>query len=127
MTLRNFLTFASIVALVFGLGFVLITGQLVSLYNISLNAGGIFVGQLFGAALLGFGVLNWLARNLKDSQALTAIVLANLVGDTIGFVLALLAQLGGVAGVNQLGWSTVAVYLILALGFAYFQFVKPSK
>ena len=35
-----------------------------------------------------------------------------------------LGQLGGV--VNTMGWSTVAIYLLLALGFAYFQFMKPS-
>ncbi|MDE3091789.1 MAG: hypothetical protein KGJ80_20645, partial [Chloroflexota bacterium] len=64
--------------------------------------------------------------NVKDSQALTAILLANLVGDALGFVLALLGQLAAVGGINQLGWSTVVIYLLLALGFAYFQFVKPG-
>ena len=126
MTLRNFLTVASIVAFAFGLGFVLVTLPLVSLYNVTLNAGGVFVGQLFGAALIGFGVLNWFARSVTDSKAVRAVVLANLVGDALGFVIALLGQLTGLVGVNQLGWSTVVIYLLLALGFAYFQFVKPS-
>ncbi len=126
MTLRNFLSVASIVAFVFGLGFVLVTLPLISLYNVTLNAGGVFVGQLFGAALIGFGVLNWFARTVTDSKGLRAVVLANLVGDALGFVIALLGQLAGVGGVNQLGWSVVAIYLLLALGFAYFQFVKPS-
>lgn len=68
MTLRNFLTVASIVAIAFGLGFVLVTLPLISLYNVTLNAGGVFVGQLFGAALIGFGVLNWFARMVTDSE-----------------------------------------------------------
>lgn len=126
MTLRNFLTVASIVAIAFGLGFVLVTLPLISLYNVTLNAGGVFVGQLFGAALIGFGVLNWFARTVTDSKGVRAVVLANLVGDVVGFVIALVGQLTGVGGVNQLGWSTVVIYLLLALGFAYFQFVKPS-
>ncbi len=126
MTLRNFLTVASIVAFVFGLGFVLVTMPLVALYSVTLNAGGVFVGQLFGAALLGFGVLNWFARPVTDSKAVQAVVLANLVADAVGFVLALLGQLTQVGGVNQLGWSTVVIYLLLALSFAYFQFVKPG-
>jgi hypothetical protein len=54
------------------------------------------------------------------------VVLGNLVGDAAGFVLALLGQLSGVGGVNQLGWSTVLIYLLFASGFAYFQFVKSS-
>ena len=126
MTLRNFLTAASIVAFAFGLGFVLIPTQLASLYNVALNPGGAFVGQLLGAAFIGFGVLNWLARNVTDPQLTRAVVLGNLVGDAAGFVLALLGQLAGVGGVNQLGWSTVLIYLLFASGFAYFQFVKSS-
>jgi ABC-type transport system involved in multi-copper enzyme maturation permease subunit len=126
MSLRNLLTVAAIIAFVFGLGFVLIPAQLSSLYNVALNPGGSFIGQLFGAALIGFAVLNWFARGVKDSQALQAILLANLIGDGVGFVLALIGQVTGVTGVNQLGWSTVAIYLLLTLGFAYFQFMKPS-
>ena len=127
MTLRNFLTAASIIAFVFGLGFVLIAQPLVSLYNVKLDASGVFIGQLYGATLIGFGALNWFARKATDSKALQAIVLANLVGDALGFVIALAGQLTSVGGINQLGWSTVALYLLLALGFAYFQFVKPAK
>ena len=126
MTLRNFLMVASVLAFGFGLGFVLIPQQLTSLYNITLDPGGVFVAQLFGAALFGFGVLNWMTRSVREPQTLRVVVLANLVGDGIGFIISLLSQLAGVGGVNQLGWSTVAVYLVLALGFAYFQFVKPD-
>lgn len=126
MTLRNFLPAASIIAFVFGLGFVLMTQPLVSLYNVKLDASGVFLGQLYGVSLIGFGVLNWFARTVTDAKALEAIVLANLVDDALGFVIALLGQLSVVGGINQLGWSTVVLYLLLALGFAYFQFVKPA-
>ncbi len=30
----------------------------------------------------------------------------------------------GMGGINQLGWSTVAICLLLTLGFAYFRSVK---
>lgn len=126
MTLRNFLTAASIIAFVFGLGFVLIPVQLVSVYNVKLDASGVFVGQLYGAALIGFGVLNWFARNVTDARALQAVVLANLVGDGIGFVIALMGQLANVGGISQFGWSTVILYLLLAIGAAYFQFVRRA-
>ena len=39
-------------------------------------------------------------------------------------VVILLQQLSG--GVNALGWSSVVISLLLALGFAYFQFMRPS-
>ena len=64
------------------------------------------------------------ARNAEASQARKAIVLALSIGYGIGFIVALIGQLGGV--VNTLGWLTVAIYLLLALGFGYFQFTKSS-
>jgi len=124
MKLSTWLTIAAVVAVVFGLAFVLVTGPLLSFYGITIDKAGTLVAQLFGAALIGFAVLNWFARGVTDREARQAIVLANLASDTVGFVMALIGQLAGVA--NALGWSTVAIYLLLALGFAYFQFMKPS-
>ena len=98
--------------------------QLTGYYNVTLNEGCVFVAQLFGAALLGFGVLNWSGRHFTDDQAQQGLVNANLAGDAVGFVFALLGQLRGVAGVNSLGWSTVVIYLLLALGFAYLRFFR---
>jgi RsiW-degrading membrane proteinase PrsW (M82 family) len=83
------------------------------------------MGQLFGAALIGFAFLSWYARNSSDCDALKAIILAFFIGDIIGFIIALIGQIGNV--VNDLGWSTVIIYFLLALGFAYFQFKKVFK
>jgi hypothetical protein len=129
MNVRNFLAVAAVVAFVFGLGFVVVPGPLMGLYGVSLDAVGTVIGQLFGAALIGFGALNWLARGLHnhDAEALRPILMANLVSDALGFVLALFAQISGRAGVNALGWSTVVIYLLLALGFAYFLFMPQGR
>lgn len=124
MTLRNLLTVDSVLSLVFGLAFVLVPVPLSSVYGLALNAGGVFIGQLFGAALVGYAVLDWLGRDVTDSKGRQAIALGNLAGNIIAFVFTLLFQLGG--GMNQLGWSNVAIFLLLALAYAYFQFVKPS-
>ena len=122
MTYKNFLTIASILAFLFGLGFVLMPGQLVSFYGVELNAAGILIAQLYGTALLGFGLLNWFGRDFSDSAAKQAVLTVNLASDGLGFIFALMGQLGGVPGVNALGWSTVLIYLLLAAGFAYLRF-----
>lgn len=122
MTYKNITTVASIVAFLFGLGFLLMPVGLTGFYNVTLNEGGALIGQLFGASLLGFGVLNWFGRHFSDEQAQQGLANANIAGDAIGFIFALLAQLKGTAGVNGMGWSTVAIYLLLALGFAYLRF-----
>ncbi len=122
MKLGNLLMAGAVVTLIFGLSLVLIPGTLLSLYGITINGAGIVLARLFGAAFLGFTVLNWSARNAADDQVLRGIVLANLLMDAVGFIVTLLGQLAGLA--NALGWSCVALYLLFALGFAYFQFVK---
>jgi len=122
MTYKNFLTIASILAFLFGLGFVLMPGQLVSFYGVELNAAGILIAQLYGTALLGFGLLNWFGRDFGDDGAKQAVMTVNLASDALGFIFALMGQLGGVPEVNALGWSTVLIYLLLAAGFAYLRF-----
>jgi len=44
-------------------------------------------------------------------------------------VVGVIVSLGGVlsGAVNELGWVIVAVYLLLALGFGYFQFIGPAE
>jgi len=122
MTYKNITTVASVAAFIFGLGFIFMPAQLTGFYNVTLNEGGLFIGQLFGAALFGYGVLNWFGRHFSDEQAQQGLANANLAGDTLGFIFALLGQLSGNTGVNALGWSTVLIYLLLALGFGYLRF-----
>jgi hypothetical protein len=123
--LSNLLVIAAVIGAVFGVGFVVASGTLLGIYGITLDKAGTLVAQLFGALLIGLATLNWLARNVTDPEARQAVVLGNLVGDVVGFVVILIGQLAGVA--NALGWSNVAIYLLLALGFAYVQFMQPRN
>jgi hypothetical protein len=124
MNLRTLMVINTVIAGLFGISFVLIPWQVLSTYGVQPNPAINYIGELFGAALLAFAVLTWSARNAAESDARTAIVRALFIGDTIGFILALIAQLGAV--VNNIGWSTVIIYLFLAVGFGYFYFTKSS-
>jgi len=114
----------AIVCLVFGIPLLLVPGLLLSFYGITLGPGGVFMARVYGASLLGNLMLTWFARNAADSEARRAIVLDLFIYDAIGFVVALLVQLSGL--MNVLGWSIVTIYLLVALGYGYFQFVKPG-
>lgn len=120
MKLRSLLILHAVVALVFGIAFVLTPTPLLSFYGVTLSPGGRVVTQLLGAAHIGIGLLAWFVRNAAESEALRAIVLGYFVATVIGFIVTLLAQLSGV--MNTLGWSAVGIYLLLALGYGYFQF-----
>ena len=124
MKLKTLMIINSIVAIVFGVLFVIVPAQAYSCYNITADEQLIYMGRLFGSALIGFALLTWIARNANDSDARRAIVYALFTADCIGFIIALIGQINNV--VNALGWSTVAIYLLLALGFGYFQFFKPA-
>lgn len=125
MKLHTVMVINAIAGIVFGLGFIVVPAQTLSLYGHAPTAILSYMAQLLGTALLSFGLLTWAARNSHDSEARRAILLALAVGYTIGFVLALIAQIRGVE--NFLGWSTVATYLLLALAFGYFRFAKPAS
>jgi len=124
MKLSTMFIIYAVISAIFGLTFIFMPGTVLALYGITLSPGGILIARLFGAALLEFALLSWLVRNAGDSEARKAIILAVFVGEVVGFIVALVGQLSG--EVNALGWSTVAIYLLLALGFGYFQFIKPS-
>jgi hypothetical protein len=123
MKLNIFIIIVEVVAGLFGLGFVFIPEQVLSFYGTAPVASTSYMAQLLGAALLGFAIILWLCKDAEDSPLRQAILLGLFVAEGVGFVVVLMAQLGG--GINALGWSTVAIYLLFALGFGYFRFIKP--
>jgi len=124
MKLNSLFMFNFIVAILFGLGFTLMPATMADLYGAELTPAGLYIGQLFGLSLIGFAVLSWLARGLTDPAGRQAIVTALFISELIGLVVSIINQLAGV--VNALGWSTVVLYGLLALGFGYFRFVKTE-
>ena len=123
MKLSRFLVVKAVISLVFGIVFALIPAAAMSGYGITLDPGGVLMARFLGACLIGIGLICWLDRN-ADPQALQGITLALFIGDTVGFIVALLGQLSGL--VNAFGWVDVVVWLLLALGLGYFRFLKPS-
>ena len=124
MKLNMFMAIVAVVAGLFGLGFVVVPEQVMSFYGTAPDAGTNYMAQLLGAALLGFAVILWFCKDAEDSPVRQAILLGSFVADGVGFVVALIFQLGG--GINVLGWSTVIIYLLFALGFGYFRFMKSA-
>jgi hypothetical protein len=77
------------------------------------------------AAFIGFGVVSFQARDAVDSVARRAIALGFVVGNVVGAVMTVLGITSGAS--NALGWSTVAIYLILAAGFGMTGLAKSSS
>ena len=124
MKLSSFLVVKAIISLAFGIGFVAIPVAVWSIYGVALDSPGIFMTRFVGALLIGVGLICWFTRN-ADWTALKVITLSLCIADTIGFIVALSGQLSGT--MNTLGWIVVAIWLLLALGLAYFRFLKPAN
>jgi hypothetical protein len=124
MKLGTLMAIASVIAFVFGLAFVLMPAQTMSMYGNTLEAAGQWVGRYLGSAFLGIAVLNWFARKTSEGGALRAIVLGDFVVSVTGLIVAVLHSIHGPG--NALVWSTAVIYLFLTLGFGYFQFAKPA-
>ena len=125
MKLRNLYLANSIIMLVLALGLILMTSVMVNLFGVNNGAETRTLSQLFGVGLVVSGMITLLAREVTDPMARSAINFSNLIADVLGVVVALNATLTGVFG--WFGWLLVVVYLLLALGFGYFQFLAPPQ
>jgi len=125
MKLAFLMTLNAFLASVFGLGFLLLPEYMLTTYGATPSAELLQMARFFGSALLGYGLLAWFGRQVKDPSAQRAIVLGLGLSFIIGFVVALTGQLSGVVG--DFGWVTVILYLLFALGYLYFMVSTPKK
>ena len=124
MKLRTFLTIVAVIALLYALGLILLPAFMATTYGMGTSASEILLARFFGVEMLVVGVINWLAKDLTGASV-RPVITGNLIGDIVGTIVALMGTLSGV--MNVVGWSAVAIYLLIALGFAYFQFMAPAK
>ena len=77
-----------------------------------------------GALLIGIGLVSWYTRLCTGYKEIQGILLSLFVADTLGLIIALIAQLSG--QYSGLGWFTVAIWFLLALGLGYFRFINQD-
>ena len=106
-----------IVCLGFGPLLLFVPGWLLNLLGTSFGPGAALMAREYGAALIGNLLLTWLARNVEESTARSAIIWNLFIYDAIALIATLMIQLTG--GLNLLGWGIVAVYLFFTFGFGY--------
>jgi len=120
MKLNTLMVITAIVAFIFGLGLIVAPVASIGLYGNKLDLVGEFMTRYFGAALLGYAFLAYLNRN----SASKGVQVGLFVAMVLGLVVAIYNALAGTA--NALVWLNVVIYLLLALGFGYFSFMKKD-
>lgn len=126
MKLKTLLVINAVIAVFFGIAYELAPATIVSFYGgVTTNPGEVLLARLFGAVLIGIGLLLWFLRNVRDSETRRAIIHSMLVYHVIGVVLTIHSTVTGVMG--PVGWTGVAVFVLLTLGYAYFGLVTSSS
>jgi hypothetical protein len=124
MSFRTLLLVAGLLALGFGAGFLALPAPLLSFYGVTTDSAGLFMSRFFGAALVELGLVLWFARGATDRSLQRAIALAGTLGSVVGLCVAVYGQLAGL--VNGMGWSSVAIYAALLLGYASIAFGQKA-
>lgn len=125
MKLRTLYFLNTVVSLGFALGFFLMSPFMLGLFGMEDTADARTLAQLVAVELVVGGVITLLARDVTDSKALSAINTGNFLAGVAGTVVALLATLSGV--ISWFGYVVTAVYLLIAVAFGYFQFMKTPS
>lgn len=124
MKFRTLITVSSILAFITGLACVLIPTQLLANYDVSLAPMGIVIYQFWGVSLIGIGLLSWCVRDTNELILQRKLAKVLLVINALNSIIAVRGQY---AGANSSGWSTVVLFLILALAFGVFLFANMNR
>jgi hypothetical protein len=124
MTLKMFFTIIAVLALVHGIGFVLLPEQVAASYGLATSASTVLMARLFGAALLGLGVIFWLAR-FGAPESVSGVLIATIIGNTVGLIVVVMGTAAGT--LNALGWVAALIYLFGAAGAGYFVVARPPQ
>ncbi len=117
MTIKTFFTIIAILALVHGIGFVLVPEQVAASYGLATSPPTVLMGRLFGAALLALGLIFWFARD-GSSETVRIVFIATVIANTVGLIIVLMGTMAGT--MNSMGWIAALIYLFGAAGSGYF-------
>jgi hypothetical protein len=125
MPLRTLLLLAGVIALVFGLGFLFLPRPMLALYGVAADPTIVLMSRFFGAALVQLGLVLYLIRDVGDPRTQRGVVIGSFIGSLAGLVVALTGQFWNL--VNEFGWTSVAIYGLLTLGYGSYVFGRPPS
>jgi len=119
MKLSTFAIIVTILAIGFGVAFLFIPAKLADFYGGHLEGGGILVARYFGAANLFIGLIFWSYSGVSPSaKSWPKLLLYSFIYDVLQLIVTLMAVLN--KELNSMGWGTVALFALLAVGSLYY-------
>jgi hypothetical protein len=99
----------------FGVVGLIVPESLAALLGMSLDATATVLVRLVCASYVGFGVLNWAARDLTDAAAWRVVAVGNATDWAISGVVAAIALASGLG--NSVGWVVVGLQLVMTIAW----------
>jgi hypothetical protein len=127
MNLNTLFKINTVVAGLFGIGFVIAPIAVMTPYGISQDGmeASVNMARWFGSANIIIALITWFLSNAPDSDAKTAAAKGMSIGFGIGAAVSILNQLSGEIG--PLGWSTVAIFAIFQLAYGKFGYLNNQN
>lgn len=124
MKVKYLFIISAVVLLITAIAFFVNAAWVFRLFNITLEPAGVFMTEIFGAALLGVAVLNWLISDVAFREELRPVLWANFIGTGASFIVLLVEKLGGMG--NAYMWIVVILTGLATLAYGYYSFVPSA-
>jgi hypothetical protein len=116
MTQRNFLAVASVIALIYGVGFAFAPSTISKFYGVAITPPLLLMDRYFGVALLGLAATCWSLKDVADPKLIQSAMIPLGVSNLLGAIVSLHATWTHL--INGLGWLSVLIYAGLTAGCA---------
>ena len=119
MKLSTYAVIVTILSIGFGLAFLFIPEKVADFYGGSLNGSGIIATRYFGSACILIGLIYWSYSGVSPAaKSWPKLLLYSLFYDLLQLGITLAAQLNKEGNSN--GWSSVALFALLAIASLYY-------
>lgn len=125
MNYRILFLINAFIAVLFGLGFLVVPSMVLNQFGVDEYASTKLVSQFFGTAMLALGLLLWFAKDVVDSNLQRGMGVALLVGAAAGLIITVTGTVSGILRTNW--WLAVVIYVLFGLAYAYLVFLKPRS
>ena len=114
MSTKTYMTIGAIVALGFGVGFLVMPSMVMGMYGVASTAELAVAYRYFGVALVTVFALAWPLRAIEDLAVLRPLLMGHAAADLVGLAVSIWAVTS--SALNALGWLNALVYASLLAG-----------
>jgi hypothetical protein len=125
MKVSTYLSVLGILAIAFGLAFLLAASIALPLYGLPADPPNVIQARYFGSALAGLGFLAWFIRSVNEPSTQRGALIACAIGTGLGLIVSLWGLVDKVLG--PLAWSSVVIYGALLLAGLYCLMAAPKQ